>query len=76
MKRGLMTYAGLGLSCLSDGGGNNVYQAQSEWVGCLLLSRKTLILLALFIACVLPCVRCMDFDIWASQIFCLGAFPA
>lgn len=47
MKRGLMTHAALGLSCLSDGGGNNVYQAQGEWVGCLLLHRKALVLWAL-----------------------------
>lgn len=47
MKRGLMTHACLGLSYLSDGGGNNVYQAQGEWVGCLLLHRKALVSLAL-----------------------------
>lgn len=27
-------HAGLGLLCLSDGGGNSVYQAQGEWVVC------------------------------------------
>lgn len=47
MKRGLMTHVGLGLSCLSDEDGNNVYQAQGEWVGHLLLHRKALVLLAL-----------------------------
>lgn len=42
-----MTHVGLGLSRLSGGGGNNVYQAQGEWVGRLLFHRKTLVLLAL-----------------------------
>lgn len=31
-KRGLVTHAGLGLLCLSVGGGSDVCKAQGEWV--------------------------------------------
>jgi len=64
MKRGLMTHAGLGLSCLSDGGGNNVYKVQGEWVACTV--QKSIIFVGIVTACIVPCAVCMDFDFWAS----------
>lgn len=39
-------------------------------------AQKSIGVVGIVIACVVPCAACMDFDFWASQIFCLGVFLA
>lgn len=53
MKRGLMTHAGLGLLCLSDGGGNNVCTAQGEWVACTV--QKSIVFVGIVTTCSSMC---------------------
>lgn len=39
-------------------------------------AQKSIGFVGIAIACVVPCAICMDFDFWASQIFCLGVILA
>lgn len=39
-------------------------------------AQKSISFVGIAIACVVPCAVCMDFDFWASHIFCLGVILA